>query len=73
MVYYVCFRSHVTPRAAGRASMRAHMVACSSLQRAAGRASMRAYTVTYGCFRSLAARCIVLLGADGPPQALTQV
>ena len=32
-------------------------------QRAAGRASMRAYMVIYGSFRSLAVRCIVLLGA----------
>ena len=31
--------------AAGRASMRAHMAACSFFQRAAGRASMRAFMV----------------------------
>ena len=29
MVHYVCFWSHVTLRAAGRASMRAHMVTCT--------------------------------------------
>ena len=62
MYAFDCTQLAALCRWTGRASP---MVTCSSFQRAAGRASMQAYMVTYGPFRSLAARCIVLLGAGG--------
>jgi hypothetical protein len=66
MVYYVCFRSHVTLRAAGRASMRAYMVIygsfrslaarCIVLLGAGGSVYMQAYMAACGSFQRDAGR-----------------
>ena len=57
---YVCFRSHVTLRVAGWAPY-----GCVKFPPACCRAGQYASLYSYGCFRSLAVHCIVLLGTGG--------